>query len=499
VEEYSVDKHKKTPFDTDLLDRLDMEIENNHRLFEENLKKAKKILSGAMPEATNNRIKAGIIRLLEKLQNIAFRLVVRRQNQMNALIINMLQDLSRLQVYLADRASARGQMSAQSSTGGNLASFLYMVNHPIYHPDRTKPCVVQIVASLNFGDAVGNDVLAVKQALEEEGYLTAVYAGTIHSKIRQNGIFYLSCLPELKKTDTVIYHFAAADPFAEEAKRLKCKMILRYHNVTPPKYFHGFDAQAEYMTQKALQQVKGLGRAVESVMAVSEFNKQDLAAMKYPCPMETVPILIPFSDYEQEPDPDVIKQYSDGRTNVIFVGRGAPNKKIEDVIKCFLAYKRTFNARARLFLVGSYEKTGKYYAYLQHVLKKEHASDVIFPGHISFQEILAYYRIADVFLCMSEHEGFCVPLVEAMYFQVPIVAYAAAAVPETLGKAGVLVHSKEPGAVARKINRIVTDRETAVRLTALGLERLEEFRYENVKKRLIHHLEKITGCAAEKG
>lgn len=478
----------------------DKKIEINQKMFEENLRKAKQILEGAMPEDTNNRFKAGMIRLLERIQNILLRPVVRRQTQMHALIINMLQDLNRTQLLLSERSLQKGMpfTTIHNDPQDDKLSFLYMVNHPLYRMGRTKPCVIQIVASLNFGDAVGNDVLAMKQALEEEGYVTAVYAGTINMATRQNGVFHLSFLPELKKEDVVIYHFASSDPFAENIKRLKCKIVLRYHNVTPPHYFYNFDASAEKITKKALSQVKSLREAVTSVMAVSEFNKQDLRAMGYKCPIEIVPILIPFEDYEQKPEQKVLDRYKDGRTNIIFVGRGAPNKKIEDVIKCYLAYKRKYDAHARLFLIGNYDKSGSYYAYLQRILIEAHAMDVIFPGHISFAEMLAYYRIADVFLCMSEHEGFCVPLVEAMFFDVPIVAYKASAVPETLGKAGILLESKEPYAAALQIHSIVTDKKAAARLTSFGQARLKDFEYERIKKQLIHNLKKITD-PADKG
>ncbi len=493
------DKLKDSLSDTVHLDRLDAEIELNNKMFQENLRKARLILKGAMPEDTTNRLKAGLIRLLEKIQNILLRPVVRRQTQMDALLINMLQDLSRLQILLSEKASLKKRECTVPHTPDNdMLAFLYMVNHPLYRMDRTKPCVVQVVASLNFGDAVGNDVLAMKQALEEEGYVTAVYAGSINMNIRQNGVFHLSYLPELKKEDIVIYHFASSDSFAENIKQLKCKIVLRYHNVTPPKYFCDFDPNSENITKKALLQVRNLSEAVTSVMTVSEFNKQDLLAMHYQCPMDVVPILIPFSDYEQKPERKVLEQYKDGRTNIIFVGRGAPNKKIEDVIRCFLAYKRRYDAKARLFLIGNYDKSGSYFAYLQQLLRKEHTKDVIFPGHISFAEILAYYRIANVFLCMSEHEGFCVPLVEAMFFDVPIVAYRASAISETLGKAGILLDSKEPDVAAFEIDRIVSDREAAAQLILLGRERLKDFGYENVKKHLIDSLKRIDEMKTKK-
>lgn len=459
-------------------------IEDNNKMFEENLRKAYETLANTAPLYPDDKAKNVLLGIWEKILRVLCRPIIVRQRQMNALLLNMLQDLSRLEIFLAEEAYLKGLADQQKALGSNTAGISYS-------PKRMEPYIIQIVSALNYGDAVGNDVIAVKHALEEEGIATAVYTGSVHPKIQEEGIFRMINLPELREDDTVIYHFASSDPYIDIVRRLTCKLVLRYHNVTPPEFFHGFDAAQERIAKEALEQVRGLEKAVDYVMADSEFNGQNLLLEGYQCPVKTVPILVPFSEYGQEPDPKVARRYRDGRTNIIFVGRGAPNKKIEDVIRCFLAYKRKFDPCARLFLVGSYHKEGGYFSFLQKLIKEENAEDIIFPGHISFAEILAYYEIADVFLCMSEHEGFCVPLVEAMFFEVPIVAYSSSAVPETLGEAGILVHSKEPDIAASQIHRIVTDKELAARLKELGRERLKDFQYEKVKAQMMELLKCI--------
>ena len=143
--------------------------------------------------------------------------------------------------------------------------------------------------------------------------------------------------------------------------------------------------------------------------------------MGYTCPIDVLPILIPFDDYAKTPSQQVIDRYSDGYTNLIFTGRIAPNKRQEDVIRAFYDYKKFYNPKSRLILVGGHNGMERYYHRLKSYINALELEDVVFPGHIKFDEILAYYKIADVFLCQSEHEGFCVPLVEAMYFDVPVV------------------------------------------------------------------------------
>ena len=121
--------------------------------------------------------------------------------------------------------------------------------------------------------------------------------------------------------------------------------------------------------------------------------------------------------------------------------------------------------RQRLFFVGKYAGMEAYYEQLKRYVEALDLKDVYFTGHIKFDEILAYYRTADVFVCMSEHEGFCVPLVEAMYFGVPIVAYDSSAIADTLGNGGILTEDKDPKLVAEIINRLVQD-ETCLLYTS---------------------------------
>lgn len=325
--------------------------------------------------------------------------------------------------------------------------------------DVEGPRVIQLVSSLNFGDAVGNEVIAFKKTLQENGYATEIYTNNIHKKILPGTAKYYRDMPPLRPDDLVIYHFASECEIAKDIKEFPCKVVLRYHNVTPPEFFHGFDTNAERATSNGLRQVKEIQPYIDFCLPVSEFNRQSLEEMGYRCPMKVLPILIRFEDYAQEPDQKIVERYSDGVTNILFVGRMAPNKKVEDVIAGFAYYKEHCDPTSRLFLVGSYQENDKYYQFLKKHIRHLGVRDVLFSGHISFQEILAYYTVADLFLCMSEHEGFCVPLVEAMYFEVPIVAYDSSAISSTMGDSGVLVTSKEPQSIAEGIKAALDNAE----------------------------------------
>lgn len=184
---------------------------------------------------------------------------------------------------------------------------------------------------------------------------------------------------------------------------------------------------------------------------------------------------------------------NDGLTNIIFTGRVVPNKKQEDVIAAFDIYQKYYNPESRLILVGNPQLIPAYYASLKEYVKALGTENVVFTGHITFSAILAYYRSADLFLCMSDHEGFCVPLLEAMFFDVPVVAKNTSAVGETLGGSGILLPDSEPGMAAGVMNRILTDEALRKKVLDNQRERLKDFENGRIKKQLLKRIGSLTG------
>ena len=357
-----------------------------------------------------------------------------------------------------------------------------------------KGRVFQLVSELKYGDAVGNDVMSIKRALTESGYETAVYAYKIHPRVPLSGVYHVNYLKDLQPDDLVIYHVASEEAVADVFMNLTCKKVVRYHNITPAEFFKAYDKSTSRRIAGGIGQVISFGKCADYAMADSEFNKQDLLKYGYKCPIDVVPVLVPFEDYEQAADQNVIDRFSDGKTNVLFVGRIAPNKKFEDLIKCFAEYKRSFNSNSRLILAGSYDENDPYYRHLLEVVKSEGVDDVQFTGHISFAGILGCYRAADIFLCLSEHEGFCVPLLEAMKFELPIIAFNSTAVPYTLGDAGILVDDKSSKNVAKELDRLVKSPELQKKLIENGKTQLEKYQYETVKEQIVKSIEKMLDC-----
>lgn len=346
--------------------------------------------------------------------------------------------------------------------------------------------VFQLLTTMSYGDAVGNDTLAFDRALRNHGYITGIYAENIDKRMDSGIVHHVSKIPKLKKDDVVIYHFSTGTDLNEKIAELPCKVIMRYHNITPSHFFDDYSESTAELCRCGREQLIAMSKSVDYCLADSEYNKNDLREIGFNCKIDVLPILIPFSDYEKNQDETILRRYgNDEYINILFTGRIAPNKKQEDVIAAFYMYQRYYNEKSRLFLVGNQNGLERYYYRLKDYCKQLGVENVFFTGHIRFDEILAYYGIADVFLCQSEHEGFCVPLVEAMKFNIPIVAYDSSAVGETLGDAGLLLKSKDPLETAGVIEYVVKHPEIQKQLHINGESRLSDFEHDKIENRLI--------------
>ena len=359
--------------------------------------------------------------------------------------------------------------------------------------------IIQTLPVIAYGDAVGNDTRAIRDILAGEGYETAIYAASVSDRLPAGTARPIEDMPPLDGDDVMIYHASTGAKMNYDLPNYGGRKMMIYHNITPPAFFRPYNSMMEQVMQEGLQGMRFLKDQFEYVVADSDYNRQQLREMGYTCPIDVCPILIPYEDYDAKPSRKVLEQYEgDGWTNLLFVGRVSPNKKQEDVIRAFCAYSRKYNPKSRLFLVGNAGQFENYEDRLKRYAEALGVGDrVIFPGHIKFDAILAYYRLADVFVCMSEHEGFCVPLVEAMYFGKPIVAYGCCAVPETLGKGGILLDSKDPELAADAIQRALTDEETRAAIRKGQEEQLAAFSYETVKGQILACVRKMIQGSGE--
>ena len=320
--------------------------------------------------------------------------------------------------------------------------------------------VHQVLATLGYGDAIGHEVLGIQRVLRSAGYDSEIFVETADTRLEDLTYDYRDLVDASHPDNLLIHHFSIGSRASRVAYALPDRMALVYHNITPPEYFVGVHKQLVELCWKGRRELKAYVDRCDLALGDSEFNRQELEALGFP-DTGVLPVVPDFSHLAGTPDWRIAGQFDDERTNLLFVGRMIPNKRIENVIRIFHAYRTRFNPRSRLLLVGSHGGFEKYLTMLHQLVATLGTPDVHFSGHVSNEELTAYYDVADLFLCASEHEGFCVPLVEAFHMRVPVVALAATAVPATLDGGGVLYDDRDPHHVAALVDAVLSDQAIA--------------------------------------
>jgi glycosyltransferase involved in cell wall biosynthesis len=333
----------------------------------------------------------------------------------------------------------------------------------------------QVLATLGYGDAIGNEVLGIQRVLRAAGYESEIFVQTADPRLEDLTLDYRDLVEASHPDNILFHHFSIGSRASRVAYALPERMALVYHNITPPEYFVDIHKELVQLCFRGRRELALYRDRCDLALGDSEYNRQELAALGFPV-TGVLPVVPGFSHLRGPANYLHAGQFDDGWVNVLFVGRVIPNKKFEDVIRSFQAYKKWFNPRSRLLLVGAQSGFERYLTLLHQFVADCGVSDVHFTGHVSNEELTAYYELADVFLCASEHEGFCVPLIEAFHMGVPVLAYAATAVPATMDGAGILYSDKHPVAVAALVNAVVEDRAMRERIIDgqdAALDRLE--------------------------
>jgi glycosyltransferase involved in cell wall biosynthesis len=267
--------------------------------------------------------------------------------------------------------------------------------------------------------------------------------------------------------------------------------VINYHNLTPARYYQPYDSATATGLTEAARELERLSRKVRTAIADSEFNATDLRAMG----VDDVHVIPPYfgRGWRGDADPATLAALEAGRRGIdlLFVGRIVPNKAHQHLIRTMAAMRAAIDAGARLHVVGPPGPL-TYLRLLTGLADRIVPGGVIFTGAVSDAELAAHYRHADAFVCLSEHEGFGVPLVEAMRAELPIVAYDAGAVGETLGGAGVLLQTVDPRVVAEVVARVARDEALRAQLKSRQLIRaaeLESFPRDQAMVRVLQAVE----------
>lgn len=300
--------------------------------------------------------------------------------------------------------------------------------------------VHQFHPSTAIGDAITGDMLEMQKILRNAGFGSEIFSYHVAAGL-EKVVRPLSQYPAGASSLLLVHHSMGYDEF-DDVVRLPGRKLLRYHNITPAHYLPS--AHMKHYAELGRRQLEQYVPYIELAIGDSEYNRQELisAGYRYTC---SLPIFFrPDSLLAQKPDPQQMRALS-RHFNLLFVGRICPNKKQDDLLRIFDTYYHRYNPGARLLLIGSWEGTESYAEELRSQIETCGLEKAVwFPGKVTPAAVAAAYRSSSILVCASEHEGFCVPLLEAMAFDLPVLAFRAAAVPETLGSAGVLLDNKDP-------------------------------------------------------
>jgi len=313
-----------------------------------------------------------------------------------------------------------------------------------------------VLATLGYGDAIGHEVLGIRRVLRAAGYESNIFVETADPRLEKETLDYRELLGNVAPSDLLIHHFSIGSRASRTAYALPGRMALVYHNITPPEYFLGVHKDLVKLCFRGRRELTAYIARCELALGDSEYNRRELETAGFGA-TGVLPVVPDFSHLDVEPDRVSAAEFDDEWTNILFVGRVIPNKKFEDLIRAFHAYRTRHNPRSRLLLVGSYSGFERYLAMLHALIARLGTPDVLFLGHVSNEELTALYDVADLFLCASEHEGFCVPIIEAFFKGVPVLAYASTAVPSTMDGGGILYESRDPHHVGALMEAMTSD------------------------------------------
>jgi glycosyltransferase involved in cell wall biosynthesis len=349
----------------------------------------------------------------------------------------------------------------------------------------------QLVPAFHRGDAIGDTAYHMKQFFLSQGFQSEIYCLT-HDEGLEKDVRLFDSFPHPHSSDITILHFALPSPLTSALKDMPSQKVIIYHNLTPAEFFEDFSREMARISRVGRLELQSLAPHVALALADSEYNRQELQRVGYQ-KTEVFPLFVDFDKYKKPMSRFFYNLFKDERTNILFVGRIVPNKCLEDLIRVLFYYKKYVSPLVRLIVVGKTSSLPKYYQSLvrladEFYLKPE---EICFTGHIPDEEMFALYRASDVFLSLSEHEGFGLPFIESCVFDLPIIAYDNTAVPYTLDGAGILIKEKRPDCVAELVDIVARDKTLMKKIIAGQRRRLKKFKETDTQEKLSRMVEEL--------
>ena len=338
--------------------------------------------------------------------------------------------------------------------------------------------VDQVIPSLASRDAIGVHTLHLRDGLRAAGIESDVYYGSHTPDVAHEGR-PVTELGRAGRDRWLLYQASIGSPVYDILAARSEPKLVNYHNITPASLLRDWEPDVAYEAALGRTQLARLAPQSRFAVADSAFNESELHALGYDG-TAVVPLLIDMQAKSDEPDPDLAARLAgrrarDGGVDLLYVGKLSPHKAPHDLVKMLDVVRRLYEPAARLHLVGS-PLGSTYEPALRSYIEELGLADAVdVPGSVTGAELEAYYRAADVFVSASDHEGFCVPLAEAMGHGVPIVAYGVTAVPETVAGAGLLLDDKAPVVFAAAVGRVLHDDTLRAVLVQAGRTRVAGF------------------------
>ena len=359
-----------------------------------------------------------------------------------------------------------GAATAQNSSGQNSSA-----------RSPTRPelrAVHQLLPDFVFGDAISNQSVAVRDALRNLGYASEIFA-----KRREAGVEREARLVDEEAIDAgagLIYHHSIGSEVTARAIAHRWPKCLVYHNVTPPEFFAPYRPGFAWLLEAGRASLPRLARHFPCSVGDSPFNAAELSSRGFR-DAGVLPIIVSPDKWNVEADRSLLERLQDGATNLLFVGRVAPNKRQDKLARVFAEYVK-LDPRSRLVIAGEGHESDPYFLHVRREIERLRlGSRALVTGRVDEAALLACYRAAHLYLSASEHEGFGVPLVEAMWFDVPVLANRAGAVADTVGDAALLFDTETDLREVARLAKLLThgDPDARRRLVERGRLRRESF------------------------
>ena len=364
---------------------------------------------------------------------------------------------------------------------------------------RKVNAIHQMLPSFLSRDAIGNQAFRMREILRKWGIDSQIYAQDRDPQWADSGIDYRRYRGD--QNNLLILHHALGSDVSDFAAQLPDQLVFYYHNITPSEYLRGYNPSMADMADRGRKQLE-LYKNRPFALAGSEYNRMELLSAGFN-DVGTMPYFIYVDELLEAAESDagrrIADRYRDGWVNILFVGRIVPNKKQDDLIRAFGYYHKLVNPKSRLIMVGSEVCAPGYRWELETTAELLGLGrHVHMPGSVELQELGGYYRAASVFLCMSEHEGFCVPLLEAMAFDIPVLAFKATGVPDALGDSGVLLTRKNCDVVGEMLGLLVSDQRLRTQIVAGQRRRLESYTHIDIAAQFRQCIQHILAEPEEK-